>query len=216
MKIIEVQLNDISPNDYNPNHMDADKMDKLVSTIKNRGYLQYIVVRNAPEAGKYIIVDGEHRWTALKQLPEYSLVPVPVILVENIDDDLAKIDTINFNIIHGHMNARKIGKILEELQEDFDTQELLNLISYSEEEVTDYITFANLPVNLEEVKNTLDTDMEEDTTLSPAIEREIKITVSHAEERLYVHTRLQLEEGGVSDEEFLAKLSQSFLEKTTL
>lgn len=61
-----VDLSLLVANDYNPNKMPKKEMDLLAECISTYGFLFPIIVNE--EKGKYIIVDGYHRYETLKRL----------------------------------------------------------------------------------------------------------------------------------------------------
>lgn len=61
-----VDINLLVANDYNPNKMPKKEMDLLAECISTYGFLFPIVVNE--EKGKYIIVDGYHRYETLRRL----------------------------------------------------------------------------------------------------------------------------------------------------
>lgn len=149
-------MGDLIPNDYNPNKMSEDKMEQLKKTLKTTGYLQFIIARPHPEQeGKYLIIDGEHRWKALSELEEFKNDPQNVILVDS-DDDVARIQTINFNNLRGEMDNVKIANIINDYLSRHSVEELSAIIGYNEAEIEnfqqlvdfDFDKFDSLPGNL--------------------------------------------------------------------
>lgn len=63
-EIVDISL--LVANDYNPNKMPKKEMDLLAECIVSYGFLFPIIVNE--EKGKYIIVDGYHRYETLKRL----------------------------------------------------------------------------------------------------------------------------------------------------
>ena len=63
-EIVDISL--LIANDYNPNKMPKKEMDLLADCISTYGFLFPIIVNE--EKGKYIIVDGYHRYETLKRL----------------------------------------------------------------------------------------------------------------------------------------------------
>lgn len=61
-----VDINLLVANDYNPNKMPKKEMQLLADCISTYGFLFPIIVNE--ENGKYIIVDGYHRYETLKRL----------------------------------------------------------------------------------------------------------------------------------------------------
>ena len=70
-------------------HFDAEEIDRLASSIRQKGILQPILVRPAPGAkGEYQIVAGERRWRAAQKA---ELREVPVIIREFDDGETLEI-----------------------------------------------------------------------------------------------------------------------------
>jgi hypothetical protein len=109
MKIVEskvVPIDSIKPNLYNPNSMRDSIYKFLKKSIKKRGFLDPVVVNK-----NGIIIDGEHRWKALKELGSTE-VEVKVL---DISDEECKAETINLNLTKGTFDIEKLGQILLEL-----------------------------------------------------------------------------------------------------
>lgn len=86
-------------NNWNPNHVSADKMELLRQSIIDNGWCFPIVVIWDPEADKFVIVDGFHRWTIAQ--PEWLDLPeVPVVV---LDHTIAQrmVATVQFNKARG-------------------------------------------------------------------------------------------------------------------
>jgi len=62
----QLKLSDIELNSYNPNKMQDNYYNALKNNIKQDGYLQPLLVNHIDD--KYVIIDGEHRYKALKEL----------------------------------------------------------------------------------------------------------------------------------------------------
>ncbi len=146
MKIIQTELSNLVANDYNPNSMPEGKMEQLKKTIKTSGYWQFIIARPHPtEQDKYLIIDGEHRWKAMLDEPEFQ-GPQNVIVVDSAEDE-ARIQTINFNHIRGEMDSVKMANIIHKLVEDMGLQEVEALLGMTIEEITSYNEMANFDFN---------------------------------------------------------------------
>ena len=77
-------IESLSPNPRNPRKdFSAGELDELAASIKERGVIQPIVVRAAPErADGYEIIAGERRWRAAQRA---GLHDVPIAIVEATD-----------------------------------------------------------------------------------------------------------------------------------
>lgn len=64
---VTVDLNQMEPNNYNPNKMNERQYAAEMESIQHFGFIDPITLR-VNEEGNYIIVDGEHRWRATKEI----------------------------------------------------------------------------------------------------------------------------------------------------
>lgn len=101
-----VSIDSIHPNEYNPNEMRDSVYKFLKKSIKKRGFLDPVIVNK-----NGVIIDGEHRWKALKELGE----PEVEVKILDISDEECKAETINFNLTKGTFDAERLGSILLEL-----------------------------------------------------------------------------------------------------
>ena len=122
-----VKIDDIVTNPWNPNVMPDVLFQKMKAVINEKGLFGSIIVR--PLAGCYQILDGEHRWKALKELG-YKEVPVECSVVEITDQD-AKFWTIYFNNTRGKDDVEKRAQIFEELEQGQTT-----FLPWTEEEIS--------------------------------------------------------------------------------
>lgn len=132
-RILKVPIDKVEPNDYNPKKKDTKEYHKVVESLKENGLKQPIFVREVEGSEKYVIVDGEQRWTAAKEL---GYEEVYVYNFGKISDKEAKALTIWM-----------------EVQVPFDELELATLVvemkdlditlPYNEEEVEDFVAMAD-------------------------------------------------------------------------
>ena len=92
-KIELININDVIPNEYNPKKKDTHEYKNVVKSIARNGLKQFIFIRE--EDGQKIIVDGEQRWTAAKELG-YS--QIYVYNLGEISEEEAKALTIWFEV----------------------------------------------------------------------------------------------------------------------
>lgn len=136
----KVKIEECNPNNYNPNEMTERQMKHLVKEIKRVGFLQPILLNK-----DMMIIDGYHRWLAAK---EAGMTEIPAIIT-NMDLKTAKTTTITMNQIKGEINPIKFAELLESLQEDFDLNQLSEILDMSELEIESY----NVLLNLEDSEN---------------------------------------------------------------
>ncbi|HTI06346.1 MAG TPA: ParB/RepB/Spo0J family partition protein [Gemmatimonadales bacterium] len=102
--LVELPIQDIKPNPFQPRKtVDPAALDELVSSIKQAGLLQPVVVRRAPANGGYELIAGERRLRACQQLG-WERIPavqrdaddrtlLTLALIENLQrDDLSPVD----------------------------------------------------------------------------------------------------------------------------
>ncbi len=122
---IKVDINLVSPNPWNPNKQDDAMFRKQVQSVKELGFLGSILVREW--CGMYQILDGEHRWTAAKEL-EYTEITIESM--GEIEDNEAKLLTVLLNNLKGKDDVEKRAKIFQQLEAG-----QLQLLPFTEEEI---------------------------------------------------------------------------------
>ena len=80
-KVTWVSVEEVEPNDYNPNSVARTEMGLLYTSIKHDGYTQPIVTIYDEEKGKFIIVDGFHRYFTCKN--NKDIFEVSLLLVKD-------------------------------------------------------------------------------------------------------------------------------------
>jgi len=114
-----VGIEDVVANDYNPNSVAPPEMELLETSIWEDGYTQPVVTVYDPDACKYIVVDGFHRYLTLKNSDrirkrEKGRLPV-VVLNKDVSDRMAS--TIRHNRARGTHNIELMSSIVSELVE---------------------------------------------------------------------------------------------------
>jgi ParB family chromosome partitioning protein len=92
---------------WNCNYMSEKEFEELKQAIRLNG-IEPIIVR--PKNDWYEVIDGEHRFRAVKEL---GFTSIPAIVVETDDED-AKARTIVYNIIRGRIDYIKLSEIILE------------------------------------------------------------------------------------------------------
>lgn len=129
----QVNITDIAPNAYNPNVVDEKTMLQLKKSILRDGYIQPIVVRPNPEQpGKFIIVDGEHRWTILQEIGGYDILDVVVV---DKQEHEAMIETVNMNNLRGTFDNFRLAEVVLGLTKRYSEEELEDMLGYSKTEL---------------------------------------------------------------------------------
>ena len=126
--INKLSIGELIRNKYQPRkNFNQENLDELTNSIKERGIIQPIVVRNsADQKSKYEIIAGERRWLAAQNA---GLHEVPVVITEA--DDLKSLE---FAIVE---NVQRIDlNVVEEAQ---GYQRLIDDFSYDQNKVAQFI-----------------------------------------------------------------------------
>ena len=115
-----LNVDDVEANDYNPNSVADPEMELLATSILEDGYTQpIVVVPNEEKPGKYIIVDGFHRWTLAKyhdKIRKREKGTVPAVVIKKSKADRIA-STIRHNRARGTHNIDVMASIVNLLVE---------------------------------------------------------------------------------------------------
>lgn len=112
----EIPLSQIVPNPKQPRVVfDQDALDELVTSIKEVGLLQPVVVRKVAEE-RYELVMGERRWRACG---EAGLEDIPAI-VRATDDEKLLLDALLENLHRAQLNPLEEAAAYDQLLKDFN------------------------------------------------------------------------------------------------
>jgi len=135
----------LRPNPFQPReHFDAEGIDELANSIREKGILQPIVVRPVPgQPDEFQIVAGERRWRAAQKA---RLHEVPVVIRAFTDAEALEVALIE-NIQRADLNAMEEARGYRQLIERFNyTQEALGqTIGRSRSHIANTIRLLQLP-----------------------------------------------------------------------
>ena len=118
-----LSLSDVVPNPDQPRKsFDANSLAELTESVKKRGVIQPILVREAGD-GFYVIIAGERRYRAAKNA---GLTEIPAIIMDISEGDAAEISLIE-NIQRQDLNPMEEAAAYKSIMDDFGlTQEELS------------------------------------------------------------------------------------------
>ena len=123
---------------------DNDALDELAASIKQRGVIQPVIVRPAPDkAGHYQLVAGERRWRAAQRA---RLHEIPALVRELDERDtltLALIENIQREDLTPIEEARAYRNLME--QDDLSHNALAQMVDKSRSHVANMIRLLALP-----------------------------------------------------------------------
>jgi ParB family chromosome partitioning protein len=112
----ELPLDSIKPNPRQPREVfDEDALQELVTSIKEVGLLQPVVVRQLGPA-RYELIMGERRWRACR---EAGLEAIPAI-VRATDDEKLLLDALLENLHRAQLNPLEEAAAYDQLLKDFN------------------------------------------------------------------------------------------------
>jgi ParB family chromosome partitioning protein len=135
----------LRPNPRNPRRtfIEAD-LDDLVNSVREKGIIQPILVRNIPGMDDvFEIIAGERRWRAAQRA---SLHDVPIIIVEAGDKEALEIAIIE-NVQRSDLNALEEALGYEQLiaEYGYSQNDLSKIIGKSRSHIANTIRLARLP-----------------------------------------------------------------------
>ncbi|MEV4437462.1 ParB/RepB/Spo0J family partition protein [Streptomyces sp. NPDC049577] len=138
----ELPLDAITPNPRQPRDVfDQDALDELVTSIREVGLLQPVVVRQlAPE--RYELIMGERRWRACR---EAGLERIPAI-VRATEDEKLLLDALLENLHRAQLNPLEEAAAYDQLLKDFNCthDELADRIGRSRPQVSNTLRLLKL------------------------------------------------------------------------
>lgn len=139
----ELPLNAITPNPRQPREVfDDDALAELVTSIREVGLLQPVVVRQSgPD--RYELIMGERRWRACR---EAGLDRIPAI-VRATDDEKLLLDALLENLHRAQLNPLEEAAAYDQLLQDFECthEQLADRIGRSRSQVSNTLRLLKLP-----------------------------------------------------------------------
>ena len=141
----QVSIGDLVPNKYQPRKIfDEDSLKDLTNSIKERGMIQPIIVRNSNnDKSKFEIIAGERRWLAAQRA---GLHNVPVVITEA--DDLKSLEfAIVENVQRHDLNPLEEAQGYKRLIDEFsyDQEKVSKFIGKSRSHITNSLRLLTLP-----------------------------------------------------------------------
>tara|TARA_R100001510_G_C7639942_1_gene197649 strand:+ start:479 stop:1186 length:708 start_codon:yes stop_codon:yes gene_type:complete len=133
-----VDVDDVQANDYNPNSVASQEMHLLYTSILHDGYTQPVVTIYDEAIGKYVIIDGFHRYFTCKNNPdirERNKGKLPVVVLEkDINDRMAS--TVRHNRARGkHSIGGMSNMVFSMLDNGWDDADICNHLGMDADEL---------------------------------------------------------------------------------
>ena len=108
LNVVYLDADELTPNAYNPNRQNEHDFELLQRSMTEDGFTQPIIVRKSDK----MIVDGEHRWRAGREL---GYEEVPVVFVDFTDEQM-RISTLRHNRARGSEDIALSAEVLRDLE----------------------------------------------------------------------------------------------------
>ena len=144
----QLQISDIIPNKYQPRKIfDENNLKELTNSIKERGVIQPIIVRNSSaDKSKYEIIAGERRWLAAQRAGLHS---VPVVITE-VDDlkslEFAIVENVQRHDLNPLEEAQGYKRLIDEFS--YDQEKVSKFIGKSRSHISNCLRLLSLPIKI--------------------------------------------------------------------
>ncbi len=144
----KLKISDVIRSKLQPRkNFDKNYLEDLSNSIRERGVVQPIIVRNSKtQEGKYEIVAGERRWLASQNA---GLNEIPAVVIEA--DDLKSLEfAIVENVQRHDLNPIEEAEGYKKLMDDFgyDQDKVSKFIGKSRAHISNCIRLLSLPKNI--------------------------------------------------------------------
>jgi len=143
--INKLSISDLVSNKFQPRKIfDEDNLIELTNSIKQRGIIQPIIVRQSNNNKlKYEIIAGERRWLAAQKA---GLHEVPVVITE-ADDlkslEFAIVENVQRNDLNAIEEARGYQRLISEFS--YDQEKVAQFIGKSRSHIANFLRLLVLP-----------------------------------------------------------------------
>lgn len=138
-------VEDIKPNKFQPRKgFDEDKIEDLVVSIKEKGIIQPLIVRDVGDG--YELIAGERRWRAAKRA---GITEVPVIVKKASDTEVLELSLIE-NIQREDLSCLEEAEAYKRLTEEFTLtqEEVAKRVGKDRSTITNYLRLLKLPLEI--------------------------------------------------------------------
>ncbi len=141
----KISIGSIVPNKNQPRKFfEKEALDELTNSIKERGIIQPLIVRNSDdEEGKYELIAGERRWQAAQKAGLHE-VPVLIISADNLKSlELAIIENVQRKDLNPVEEAESYKNLIDKF--NYDQDKVAKFIGKSRSHISNSIRLLSLP-----------------------------------------------------------------------
>jgi len=151
--IADIDISEICPNPFQPRaDFDQQALDELKESIKQKGIIQPVTVRQAKD-GKYDLISGERRIRASTEIG-LKTIPAYIIEVKN-DEEMLELALIE-NLQREHLNPIEIAISYQRLMHDvgLTAEDVAKKISKDRTTVVNFLRLLKLPKIIQDAVRT--------------------------------------------------------------
>ena len=141
----KISIGSIIPNKNQPRKFfEKEALDELTNSIKERGIIQPLIVRNSDDVeGKYELIAGERRWQAAQKAGLHE-VPVSIISADNLKSlELAIIENVQRKDLNPVEEAESYKNLIDKF--NYDQDNVAKFIGKSRSHISNSIRLLSLP-----------------------------------------------------------------------
>ena len=141
----QLPTSDLVPNKYQPRKIfNETNLEELTNSIKERGIIQPIIVRNSnDDKSKYEIIAGERRWLAA-QRAGFHEVPVVITEADNLKSlEFAIVENVQRNDLNPLEEALGYKRLIDEFS--YDQEKVSKFIGKSRSYIANALRILTLP-----------------------------------------------------------------------
>jgi len=147
----KVLISSITPNKNQPRKLfDKYALEELSNSIKERGIIQPLIVRNSNDQdSKYELIAGERRWQAA-QMAGLHEVPVVIVDADNLKSlEFAIIENVQRKDLNSIEEAESYKKLIENF--GYDQEKVAKFIGKSRSHISNSLRLLTLPQKIIEM-----------------------------------------------------------------
>ena len=145
--LLEIPVEEVSPNRYQPRKMFNDaRLDELVSSIKEKGIVQPIIVQKTDSG--YELIAGERRWRAAQKA---GMEKIPAIVKEVTSEGSLELALIE-NIQRENLNPMEEARAYQRLADEFHLiqEEIAKKVGKDRSSVANYLRLLRVPQEIQD------------------------------------------------------------------
>ncbi len=149
----EIPVDAITPNPRQPRtNFDTEELSELAASIQEHGVIQPLIVTPGDETDQFILIAGERRLMASKQV---GLETVPAILRDSTEQDRLELALIE-NVQRSDLSPLETAEAYRQLADEFKLShgEIAKQVGKSRVSVTNTLRLLNLPPSVLEALST--------------------------------------------------------------